>query len=1242
MRVRNCRVIIFPERVMRNLVPERVVRNLMSGKHKDTYKCFSMFVDVSGFTKTTEALMKHGQEGAEVLSDILRYLFDTTVSAVYNRGGYVTKYAGDAFTALFDEGEDPIKTAANVLDSAVITNRFFAENNIFKSKFGDFEFGVKVGLAYGECSCGIVGSEDEKTYYFSGSAVDLCAMAEHNAQKGEIWLSETIYPFISGYLEETTGSELYGQKFYRAVRTGRINPRIIQYAATEFDKKYIYRLSGKLESEFPVGEFRDIISVFISFEGDGILEKLMKLLYELKETYGASHPVLDFGDKGGNILLFFGAPISYENNAYRALTFTLKLFEDSVDYGLKLRAGLAKGVVYCGFNGSDLRNEFTCLGNTVNQSARFMMKAEWGQILTDRELSMSEGFILEHLADILYKGREGLIPTYILKAKAEVKDIFFKGNFIGREKEKEKLRKFITPLFSGKNCGVIYIDGEPGIGKSRLTNQIRQEFTKEKDTTESKMNWFYFSCEEIIREPYNPFKYFFHRFFDFEENSDLLNAEKYENKLNKILSLIKSKDIRDDLQKYRDYLSYFLGLKVLNPDILVEEPNERQNSVTLSLIYFFKTFCEYSPLVFEVDNAGYLDSDSLKLYSRLAIALNKCQFAIIFNCRYKDNGDAYDFGFVKKKRVPVKPLNKSEFKELVKDRLKLKTVPKETISALDDKSRRNPLFLEQMVIYIKENKVLDSKNRIIDVSSLPNGINQIILARIDKLESNLKELLKTAACIGNEIPVDLLSYLFRSKYKNIEKFLVELENEDIIILFTEISYLFKFGVIRDVIYDIQLKKILRDIHEQIGLAIEKIHTDSLDKYYPVLAYHFENAENTNKALDYHKKAGYQAKENYHNEQALKHFDKAEYFISAKNGINEDGWVKAASNIDPDQIKCYIEINFERFHFYFAILQNIQKSSEIMDSVYGMTEKLGDNRLLSMSMIEQSLILSHKGKYDESIALLHNAIKILSNLELQYKTSLCLLNIGKNYFMSGRFDQAINFYEQALENSAKIQDRYERDKIRAKIFGDLGIANDYAGNFEKALDYYNKQLKLTEDLNLKIDKAGAVGNIGIVYHMTGNLQKAKEYYELKLKLSEELGLRLDLAQILNNMGFLYKDLKNYKKAVTYHKKSFSLSSELNDYNTMAAASVNLGHVYKIQELFDKSEQNFLKGIKIAEDYGFRHLVAEGMIELSDLYFIKGENAAALQYVDQGLKAAKEIGFSEYIEKGTEVFEKINSK
>jgi class 3 adenylate cyclase/tetratricopeptide (TPR) repeat protein len=1218
---------------MRNLIPEKIIGNLKQGRFRDEFECFSIFVDISGFTSTTEALMKYGHEGAEVLSDILRYLFDTTVKAVYEHGGYVTKYAGDAFTALFEPGNNYTQTAVNVLNTAIITNRFFAENKIFRSKFGDFEFGVKVGMGFGHCICGIVGTDKEKSYYFSGPAVDLCAMAEHNAVKGDIWMSEGVFEYLSDIIISPEKNSIYGRNFYKVNRTHKFKPVSSQYRPGVFDIDLIYRLAGRPESEFPVGEFRDVISVFISFEGDVDLNNLMKHLYELKKTYGSSHPVIDFGDKGGNILLFFGAPVSYENNSFRALSLILKLVEYSGSI-FNIRAGLAKGVVYCGFNGSELRNEFTCLGNTVNQSARFMMKAEWGQVLIDKNLASDENFTTEHLADIQYKGREGLIATYILKSKAEIKDIFFKGSFVGREKELARLSKHLEPLQRGKNCGVIYVDGEAGIGKSRLVNHLRQELTKDKKTI-----WFYLSCDEIIREPFNPFRYFFARYFDFGDEALEKNSEVFENIYSSIINSAVDEKLRTDLEKYKDYLAYFLNLKVKNTAILSEEPDERQNSVILSLINFFRAFSLNGGLVLEFDNAGVIDDDSVKLLQRIITSVRRSGFASIMNCRYKYNGDKYDFKLPTSKRIQLKPLNKSEFKKLTSDRLSLKRIPKDTLDILDEKSGRNPLYLEQIVKYIKENSILDTNNRVKDISGIPNGINDIIIARFDKLQTHLKEVLKTASCIGNEIHIDLISYIFRSKYPDLKKYLLDLENEDILILISELSYLFKFSVIRDALYSIQLKKTVRDVHYLIGESIECIHKNVIENYYSVLAYHFEKAENSIKAIEYHKKAGFRSKKEFQNSQALFHFNSASKLLTEKIGTDENSWLDIDPKENLSEIEEFTEINLERFHFYFSILQDIDKCEKIIGLISFLVAKTGNKKFSAQILMEQSLIDRNRGNYDLSNKHIEQAVTLFEELGMKNKISLCYLNLGTNYFTVGKMDEALKNYLTALKYTEKIEDYYKRKSLEAKIKGNIGIIYDYSGDFDKALEFYKTQLEITEELNLKTEKASALGNIGIVHHLSGNLVKAKEYYEKKLVITEELGRRLDYAELLNNLGFLYKDLGQYKKAVSFHKKSFTLSRELNDFNTMAGASINLGHVYTALKDYSKAEAGFLKGVEIAEKYSFKHLVAEGMVEIAGLYLISGNKDTASDFLEKGIKAAEESGFAEYIEKGKMLKNKI---
>ena len=177
-----------------------------------------MFVDISGFTQTTEALIRSGQaEGVEVLSEILRFYFTPTVQSVYAHGGFIIGFAGDAFTALFPIKRPRSPVARRALAAAVEIQRFFAEHPVYQSKFGTFDFGVKIGLAIGETEWGIVGSEQQKTYYFKGRAIDGCAHAEHQAEKGEMWITTEFAGLVETLLEQKVEQNHY-------VRIDAINP----------------------------------------------------------------------------------------------------------------------------------------------------------------------------------------------------------------------------------------------------------------------------------------------------------------------------------------------------------------------------------------------------------------------------------------------------------------------------------------------------------------------------------------------------------------------------------------------------------------------------------------------------------------------------------------------------------------------------------------------------------------------------------------------------------------------------------------------------------------------------------------------------------------------------------------------------------------------------------------------------------------------------------------------------------
>ncbi|OQX60892.1 MAG: hypothetical protein B5M51_09505 [Anaerolinea sp. 4484_236] len=198
----------------------------------------------------TDTLMKHGREGTEVLSDILKYLFTPTVQAIYDYGGFITTYAGDAFTALFVSSGDQRIAAKRALRAALETHQFFTQNNHYQSPLGLFVFGAKIGLGFGETDWGIIGSEMAKTYYFRGQAIDSCAQAEHYAEKGELWGERNFLKQVEDLLPTPIRDE---NNFFQIEEVKDFKVLPAAFEIPEFPADVMVKFTGEKEFYFPEG-----------------------------------------------------------------------------------------------------------------------------------------------------------------------------------------------------------------------------------------------------------------------------------------------------------------------------------------------------------------------------------------------------------------------------------------------------------------------------------------------------------------------------------------------------------------------------------------------------------------------------------------------------------------------------------------------------------------------------------------------------------------------------------------------------------------------------------------------------------------------------------------------------------------------------------------------------------------------------------------------------------------------------
>ena len=156
---------------MKNLIPYFIQEQFQAAQSHGELAAYTMFIDLSGFTPLTETLMKRGVDGAEVLSIILNRIFEPLVRLVYARGGFIPYFAGDAFTAIFPKSGNI--QAWEIILAAQRIRDLFQEKEVWQTRYGDFQIGVKVGISVGNVEWGIIG-KNQKSFYFRGAGIDQC------------------------------------------------------------------------------------------------------------------------------------------------------------------------------------------------------------------------------------------------------------------------------------------------------------------------------------------------------------------------------------------------------------------------------------------------------------------------------------------------------------------------------------------------------------------------------------------------------------------------------------------------------------------------------------------------------------------------------------------------------------------------------------------------------------------------------------------------------------------------------------------------------------------------------------------------------------------------------------------------------------------------------------------------------------------------------------------------------------
>ena len=280
------------------------------------------------------------------------------------------------------------------------------------------------------------------------------------------------------------------------------------------------------------------------------------------------------------------------------------------------------------------------------------------------------------------------------------------------------------------------------------------------------------------------------------------------------------------------------------------------------------------------------------------------------------------------------------------------------------------------------------------------------------------------------------------------------------------------------------------------------------------------------------------------------------------------------------------------------------------------------------LCKYGIFLCKYAYYEESIEVNLRFIQLSEETNGQNETTAdAYNNIGVVYDYLGDYDKALEYYNKALKISKAVLGENHRDT--AMSYGNIGVVYDNLGDYDKALEFKNKALEIQKDVlgENHPDTAMSYGNIGNVYHNLGDYDKALEYYFKALEIKKDvLGEKHpDTAISYNNIGVVYKNLGDYDKALEFHNKALEIRKEvLGEMHADTADSYdNIGVVYRNLGDNDKALEYHNKALDIR-----KVVLGENHPDTANSYNNIGVVYANLGDYDKALK---------YFNKAFEIFE-----
>jgi class 3 adenylate cyclase/tetratricopeptide (TPR) repeat protein len=927
---------------------------------------------------------------------------------------------------------------------------------------------------------------------------------------------------------------------------------------------------------------------------------------------------------GDGIMALFGAPIAHEDHAQRAVHAALgirkrleALRQDlQRERGLRfeVRQGLNTGLVVVGSIGSDLRMDYTAVGDTTNVAARLQQAADPGRIVISEGTHrlVSGYFHLRPLEPLALKGKAETVGAWEVvaarqtRSRLEVEAERGLTPFVGREPELTLLIDRFEQARAGQGQ-VVFIAGEPGIGKSRLLLEFRQRLGDAATWVEGRAMSFGRSIA------FHPLIDLLKHTFRLEETDDEAA----------IVGKIEASVLRlgDDLRPTLPWLRYLLAVDPGDPAVGALDPQLRRAELFHAVRRLLLRAAQVRPQVVVYEDAHWMDQATEEYIDLMADSIATSRVLTVLTYR---PGYAPPFGErTYHTRIALRTLSGEDSAQMARAMLAAEALPEDLQTLIAQKAEGNPFFVEEVVKSLQEIGALRRQGegyvlaRRLDEILVPDTIQDVIMARIDRLEDAPKRTLQVAAVIGREFTQRLLARLADIQART-EDYVRTLKALELIYekrLFPELAYMFKHALTHDVAYNSLLVQRRRELHDQIARAVEELYADRLAEQYEILAHHYSRAEDWPKALEYLLKAAEKAAQGFANREAIALYDQA---------------LDAAGHLGPAVgSTTRMAIHRARAALYF-VLSDFARARAEGQQVAALARDAGDRAGEAEALAALSLAALWGHDFGPALDASRQAIEVAEATGATAPAALARLTAGWTHTVNGRLAQGRADSEQALELSRAGGDHFTESCALSMS----GQHETWAGNCHTALPLQAEALRIARAHNLVFPLCYAFFANGITLTTQGNYETGRAMFEEGLAFTEKVGDEVWHQRLLNCLGWLHIELGNLDPAFDLNRRGSEGARKRGDPETAANSELNLGDILIARGDLALAGE-LLEGVhRLVEDPAVSewqkwrystHLFAS----LGELWLARGDPAHAREFVDRCLEVATRTRSRKYL-------------